>query len=229
MTPPEPSAHVIAKTNAANGGEAGTASQGATPKPAPAVAPQPAPGPMMPPKLDAAGKPFDPDRHLEKMHPKSGRWMPKKPKRGEPRSTVGRLPSTPGTSSTAPKSSVAPDDEPEKETEAGPLPALDEYKTAALAACSIIYASGMTLGGDEWRPSNDEHANLALAFENYFRAKGTTDISPGWALTIACVAYAGPRFRQPKTVSTLQKIGGGIKRLALWWRARRTVQKIPTE
>lgn len=211
---PTPSAHVLAKDSANKAPDPGA------PQPAPAAAP--VPGPMLPPKLDRNGTPFDPSKHSGGMHPKTGAWMPKRAKREPMKSDVGRLPSN------APKSQVAQDHTPEEAPQAS-VPVLDEFKAAAVAACSILYASGMTLGGDEWRPSHDEHTNLCLAFENYFRAKGTTDISPGWALAIAVVAYAGPRFRQPKTVGALQTIGGAFKRFAGWWRARRTVKQLPKE
>ena len=68
-----------------------------------------------------------------------------------------------------------------------------------------------------------------MSFEAYFKAKGITDLSPGWALAIALVAYAGPRFRQPKTVSTLQKIGGFFQRVGAWWKSRSVRKSIPSQ
>lgn len=50
-----------------------------------ADSPQPAPEPVATPQLiasaetDAAGVPFDPKRHLPKKHPRTNRWMPRKP------------------------------------------------------------------------------------------------------------------------------------------------------
>lgn len=218
VTPPEPTAHVVAN----QGHE--------TPAPAPAAAPEPAPaaprGPVIPPKTDRAGVPFNPEKHCDAMHPKSGRWMPKKPKRPESGSTLGsaRTPAAkPAAFSTvAPDTpAAAPNPEPAAE-----IPT-DQFKIAAVGACTVLYSVGMTIGGDEWRPSDDEHANLAQSFEAYFRVKGITDLSPGWALAIALVAYAGPRFRGPKTVTTLQKIGGFFARIGAWWKARSVTNKIP--
>lgn len=153
--------------------------------------------------------------------------MPKKPKRPDAGSIMGsaRAPAAkPAAHSTiGPDTPAAPAAAPE------PLPDVptDQFKIAALGACTVLYSVGMTIGGDEWRPSDDEHENLSQSFEAYFRVKGITDLSPGWALAIALVAYAGPRFRGPKTVSTLQKIGGFFARIGAWWKARSVSHSIP--
>ena len=146
---------------------------------------------------DDRGNPFDPVRHLPKKHPKTGVWLPKR----QPKA---------GTAAPAGSPFVAPDPEPP-----APPPPPSEYRIAAEAACAITYALGMTIGGDEWSPTTDEHAQLLPAWETYLKTKQVRDVPPGLALTIAMLAYAGPRFSRPKTLSRLQKI-------KLWfvsWRA----------
>jgi hypothetical protein len=160
----------------------------------------PAPAPNVPPEVDAKGTPFDPERHNRTKHPKTGVWMPRR----KPAASASH-PS--GASYVAPDAPPPPPPEP-----------LSEYRVAAEAACAVTFTVGMTLGGEEWQPSKDEHATLAQAFEAYFRAKGCVDVPPGVALTIALLSYAGPRFTKPKTQGRLQK-------LRMWWAQKRAERR----
>lgn len=147
--------------------------------------------------------------------------MPKRPKRiGNLNGEIGTAGPTIGDENAAGSPAGV---EPAAAVASGP----DEYVIAAQSACAILYALGMTIGGDEWKPSDDEHTNLATAFEGYFRAKGLSDIPPGWALTIAVGVYVGPRMRKPKTLSTLQKIGAGVRGLFAWFKRGRIAAAIP--
>jgi len=75
---------------------------------------------------------------------------------------------------------------------------------AASTACGVtvaetIFTLGQAIGGDDWKPTENERSYMVDAWSSYFRAKGITDLPPGWAVLIATAAYAVPRFRKPKT------------------------------
>ena len=91
---------------------------------------------------------------------------------------------------------------------------LDKIKCRATgaAAANTIITLGVVVGGDEWQPIKneeygiDEKANLENAFADYFEATGQTDLPPNLALTVACAAYALPRFTMPKTKARTSKV-----------------------
>lgn len=191
QTPPEPAKHVVESLDPSKTAAAPDPEKNPDPE-------KPSPGSEQPqptPEVDSAGVPFDPEKHLAKRHGRTGRWMPRRGKGRRKRSNVASPdPARPFVESSEVKTDPESDDD-------GP----DPYSLAAHSACSILYAIGMTIGGDEWKPTKDEHANLSEAWEAYFRAKGFKDIPPGVAVTIATLSYIGPRMRQPKTLSFLER------------------------
>lgn len=65
--------------------------------------------------------------------------------------------------------------------------------------------------GNEWQPKPAQEPGkpgerdvVVAALANYFRSQQVTDIPPGLMLTVVCVAYAGPRLREPNTSSKLK-------------------------
>ena len=100
------------------------------------------------------------------------------------------------------------------------------------AAANLVMAVGIVLGGEEWRPTKDEklgldeEAQLTAAFGQYFVATGTTDIPPGWALTITLCSYALPRFTMPKTQNRAKSIG---QKLKAWWINRKADKAIKND
>lgn len=99
--------------------------------------------------------------------------------------------------------------------------------TGQMAANALIML-GMVLGGEEWRPVQnekmgiDEKANLEQCFTDYFTAKNMDDISPNMALAIGILGYALPRFTMPKTQERSKSLWGKAK---AWW-ANRQLKKV---
>lgn len=65
--------------------------------------------------------------------------------------------------------------------------------------------------GQEWQPKPAQEPGkpgerdiVVGALANYFQSQQVTDIPPGLMLTVVCVAYAGPRLREPNTSSKLK-------------------------
>lgn len=65
--------------------------------------------------------------------------------------------------------------------------------------------------GPEWQPrpaqepgKPGERDVVTGALSNYFRAQQVQDIPPGLLLGVVCIAYAGPRLREPNTSSKLK-------------------------
>lgn len=109
-----------------------------------------------------------------------------------------------------------------KPTEAVPKvePTVEEGE-AVSSACAVtvvetIFTLGQAIGGDEWKPSDNERAYMVDAWGSYFRAKGITDLPPGWAVVIATSAYAIPRLRKPKTQT---RMIAGYSKVRAWVRS----------
>lgn len=136
---------------------------GSTPAPAPTAAPL---------ELDAGGVPFDPEKHARAKHGKTGRWMPRRPKRKA---------AAPGAaeSRTLPAPSYIPPGEP-------PQPAAPEAEQAAAtaspdhseAAAECVARSAQFVAGivfdapEDCTPPAAEHAGMVRATAAYIRAKG---------------------------------------------------------
>ena len=69
----------------------------------------------------------------------------------------------------------------------------------AVTVVETIFTLGQAIGGEDWRPNENERVFMLDAWSSYFRAKGITDMPPGWAVLIATAAYSLPRLRKPKT------------------------------
>jgi hypothetical protein len=50
------------------------------------------------------------------------------------------------------------------------------------------------MGGELWRPSEDETRELRAAVTRFIQAKNISDLPPGWALLLICATYAMPRM-----------------------------------
>jgi len=141
---------------------------------------------------DPQGNSFDPAKHQSnsdgtpKLSPKTGRLM----KLRKPR---------------AARSSVAQPD--------APLQGGGEAVQTRMAATATIESIGMLgrmLGGEEWafvrsvEHGIDEKASGIDAFDQYYTAKGVTDIPPGVIIAIWALSYIGPRLAMPTTKSRMQ-------------------------
>jgi hypothetical protein len=95
-----------------------------------------------------------------------------------------------------------------------------QARASGTMTANLLLQIGIVAGGEEWQPrvnaeiGLDEKKMLEDAFSDYYEATGKTDIPPGLALTVACGAYALPRFTMPKTRSRLSKLKDGVKK---WW------------
>lgn len=79
--------------------------------------------------------------------------------------------------------------------------------------------------GEHWAPNDEgEKKGLTDAVKNYFDAKGTVEVSPGVALSLAVLAYSLPRLKDERTTSKLNGIRVAVYRGYLWvsglWRPR---------
>lgn len=189
---------------------------------------QPTGGPTGPaPETDAAGVPFDPDRHIPKRHPKSGRWMPKRPARTG--GTTGGTGGGPGNGSVV-GTDPGPIGEPTGPTdptgtgqpaESGP----DVFSVMADLHCRAFYGVSVAFLSDEWLATKEEHRTNVETLAAYYRATGMRPDSPGWALLVQGVAFAGKRLTMPKTQTRLGMLRSWIAaRWASWRGARRASQ-----
>lgn len=91
------------------------------------------------------------------------------------------------------------------------------YRETGRETVDIIVTIGKSLGGQEWEPiyivdektkevKVDEYRDLCDKFSKYYEQKGIQDFPPGVALSIAMLAYVGPRLFQPHTQSKLSKV-----------------------
>ncbi len=180
-----------------------------SPAPTPPAAPPAAASPEGPePGLtrDSAGIPFDAEKHLPKTHPRTGRWMPKGGKRAAP----------------APESpSFVPEDAPAK-----PEAVVDVHEAMADIHCRAFYGVAVAFLSDEWLPESGEHEANRKALAAYYRAKGLQPDSPGYALALVAITYAGKRLAMPKTQTRLQTFKAWLGGVWASWQGRRTAAKI---
>lgn len=100
----------------------------------------------------------------------------------------------------------------------------NKQAAAGSAAANMLIMLGMVLGGEEWQPLKnekiglDEKANLETAFQDYFTASNLEDLPPSFALGIAVLGYALPRFTMPKTQARTATLWGKAK---AWWANRK--------
>lgn len=83
----------------------------------------------------------------------------------------------------------------------------------AMSGMMFDMTTGVAAGllGQEWLPREDapgsrtskERDAMVSAIALYLKSKEVKDIPPGLMLTIVCIAYAGPRLREPSTKSKI--------------------------
>ena len=197
---------------------------GAPPPPAPNRPPEEtaaAPGgPVSAPPIpgvtaDSGGTPFDPLRHLAKKNPTSGRWMPRGGRKPAAGSFIPADEGPPGASS-APAGAGGP------VAPAGP----DVYRAMADMHVRAFYGVTVGLLSDEWLPQSGEHETNVDVLAAYYRAKGMTPDSPGYALILVGITYAGKRLAMPKTQTRLAGFRAWVGRLIASWRGRQAADKL---
>lgn len=212
-------------------------SDNTAPTPQPAAAPQPT-APAANVEIDAAGVPFDPKRHLPKKHPRTRRWMPRKPSKNTanatdtpqnaapatPQSTVpvSQITATPA-APTAPeptawsdaeraeaaKSTAPQNGEP---TAATPQTANNGSQDAAaeIACEATEFFTGLATGEPaEAEMSAPQRKAMRNALSAYLVSKGWQCVG-GVLLTLLTVGYFIATLKKPKTSAKLRE----------WWRGR---------
>lgn len=61
------------------------------------------------------------------------------------------------------------------------------------------------VGGEEWKPEDQERAVIRDAFAKYAESKNLSDVPPGLVLITVIIAYAAPRFAKPLTMSKTKR------------------------
>lgn len=204
--------------------------------PTPAAAPAPSPAPAVKDSLgrsfdaskfaaDSAGKPrFDTKGRFINANAgrKSPAGAPKKAPavRSAPQSASFIPPETPAAQASAPQAPA----------EDATLPAagkIDKYDLAADMYCRAAYGLAASALSDEWMPDDDsEHEALRASVAAYLRAKGEIDLSPGQALALAVLGYAGKRIPRPKTQARLSVFFQRVKDWFAGLRGMRRAQSI---
>lgn len=97
---------------------------------------------------------------------------------------------------------------------------ISQNQNMAKITTALFIKLGVGLFGDEWYPQKntypdigvtvDEQSEMIAAFDQYFRSKNMSDLTPGWALVLSLSAYAAARMTQPKTQSRFKIIAGRV-------------------
>jgi hypothetical protein len=162
---------------------------------------------------DDSGETFDPSKHASDEN-----GQPVKTASGKFRKRSGRKPGATGNSDNTqkPKSQLGNVNANSRDNQP---PAVDPGTIeAARAAAHLTFQAGLLLGGEDFQPIIDQSTGLneplqmENAYKNYFQARGVTDFPPGVALAVTMIAYAAPRFSQPRTKTRLQKVGAWFKK-----------------
>lgn len=239
-TPPPAAEPVVIDPAAAAGAilqDAPKAEPVATPAPAPAVAVNREPEPLAAPnpgaERDGAGVVFDPEKHIRRRHPNSGRWMPKGGRKKRA-STPAPVADGAGAWSDAERAAAKPQapspaDSPAPagsgaQPAAGDVPPSELVTNADDAAevtvSGLCAVTGLLTGEpDEARMKGGDHANLSKTVATYYRSRGW-HLTGGLALAVALLAYLIRTARQPKTE----------KKLGNWWtnwKANRAKRAVP--
>lgn len=180
-------------------GEANAAPQAAITSPAPA-------------ETDSLGRTFDAIKFAPKKD-SAGRWVNK---------NAGRKPKSPTAAELSGKSFVAADAPPAD----APPGAADRFDLAAEMYCRAGYSvlDGLFSANGEWLPESDgEHVALRGSLATYLRYKGSDDLPPGFALSLALATYASKRMSRPRTMTRLRLF---VYWLRSWWHTFRTGQRL---
>lgn len=99
------------------------------------------------------------------------------------------------------------------------LPEMDEAqkqkataRANGIATAELIFALGVGIGGEEWKPIRDEKSGIderqymADSWAAYYEATGKQDLPPGLIVCTAIASYAAPRFTMPQTQSRFGKL-----------------------
>lgn len=216
VTMPEPNERAIAAIKA---DETETAT-GETPAPSQPSAPTISRPTETASGVDNAGDEFNPEIHFPRKT-RHGYWAKKggrpsnetratggdKPKPAAPRSVIGGL-----------------------DTGTAPAAIGDRFDMAAELYTRAGYSvlDGVFAANGEWLPESDgEHIALRGAVATYLRHKGTDDLPPGLAVSLALATYGAKRISKPNTATRVRLYFSWLR--AKWdsWRTGRKIDALP--
>jgi hypothetical protein len=168
--------------------------------------PAPANGDKKP--VDRHGRTFDPSLHEVDAE-------------GKPRiNRDGFLAGKPGRPGKSEKMRYGGSPQPEDQTKEAEAKAVIQNQNLARIMTALFIKLGVAGFGEEWYPQKyeipdmhikiDEQSEILSAFDQYFRAKGMKDLSPGWALALTLAGYSAARLNQPKTQSKFKIISARV-------------------
>ena len=96
----------------------------------------------------------------------------------------------------------------------------DEFEALGMVASETMFSGLCLFLGADWQPDDEERKRLYHAFGVYLRAKGYSDIPPGWLLAGAIGSYVRPRVSKPDTTTRLTLFALWVRRKigAVWTR-----------
>ena len=217
---PAPNERTIAAMNEDTPATAATPAPAATPSASPAASTAPAAEPR-PGDLDDAGNAYDPAKHNPRRNrkglwagkqgrpPGHGSSAPKSDAPAPPRSVVGTVDGAPGSSTAA---------------------IGDRFDLAAELYTRAGYSvlDGVFSADGEWLPESDgEHVALRGAVATYLRHKGTDDLPPGLAVSLALATYGAKRISKPNTSTRVRLYFAWVRAKWQSWRTGREIDQLP--
>lgn len=155
-------------------------------------------------ETDSAGVAYDPAIHTKgRAKTRDGRWRKAPPGRPKADAQAPR-PASKSTIGGLPVGGASPAPEGEGAESGGAGMSLAAYRAAAAQVVGAAVGLHALALGEDWLAGEPEMRGLVDATAAYFVATGQTINLPPWVgLAGAYVAYAGPRFQKPKTLSRL--------------------------
>lgn len=175
-----------------------------------------------PEELDSKGRKFDPTKHAPKKDV-LGRWINKNV--GRPRKS--ETATQPKTDASQPVSQVGNAESP---VGIPGHPSADRFDLAAELYCRAGYSvlDGAFSANGEWLPESDgEHVALRGAVATYLRHKGTDDLPPALALSLAVATYGAKRISKPNTATKLRIYFVWIRERWSTFRNGRRMENLP--
>lgn len=157
--------------------------------------------------VDIDGTPFDPELHTG-TKTSAGRWRKKK--------QSGSFVAKPRTRKSANVDSPV-------ETQQVDVNAEAMATGTVIAQTILAMCSG--IGGDEWKPTENELQFQTQAWQAYCVAKNIKEFSPGWGVVIAMGSYALPRFSKPQTQAKVGRLKTWIALRYAKWKLKKELAK----
>jgi len=107
--------------------------------------------------------------------------------------------------------------EPEPQPEPGELSPEQAAIACGVTTAEMIFMIGQAVGGDEWKPTDQERQYMVYAWGRYYEMKNITDLPPGVILATAIGMYMAPRLTKPKTqarlIAAYLKVRGWVRKV----------------